>query len=95
MIGRLRSRRSQRAESGRHPPTSKANPTDSNKVEKKKAPKKPKVSGKQKTTEKTSSKPPNAAIPIMHFKARPPHANKTTKAHAISSKEVERKELGW
>ena len=72
--------------------------TGSNTVDKKKATKKIKVAGEWKATlheQKTSPELPNDTIPIMHFHARPPPANKTPKALATSSKEAQRKQLGW
>ena len=65
-------------------------------MEKKKASKKPKVTGEWKVStheQKTSS----IALPILHLSkshAPPPHANTTPKAHPIASKEAEIKELG-
>ncbi len=64
-------------------------------MEKKKASKKPKVTGEWKVStheQKTSS----IALPILHLSkshAQPPHANTTPKAHPIASNEAESKEL--
>ena len=66
-------------------------------VEKKKATKKPKVTGEWKVTPHEQKTSPRA-IPILHLSkshAPPPHAGKTAKVHAIASKQAEIKELGW